>query len=166
MRQYFILKGHLCDKLITKIDFFHCFNLFFLMKNAVLSIFALLFALSLTSCEKDKEKSFEEKLPGNWTSTQVKIGGVISTQFSFKLNLESSKEYDLDLTSIVPLVGSTTATFTGTWSHDDVKSELIVTEDGTAKQSTWDIKELTDTAMTAELIFENVRYEVKFKKVD
>jgi hypothetical protein len=136
------------------------------MKNAIFSLSALLFALfTFASCEKDKQLSFEEKLPGHWQSSKVTAGGSDQTStVKFHLNLEASKEFDIDLTNTVPFVGEQTTTLSGTWTHDDVKQEVTLTYDGDGTTTIWDVKSLDDNTMTVEMIQSGVRYVVVFDR--
>ncbi len=133
------------------------------MKNAVLNLAAIvLLASSSFACKK--EKTFKDQLVGHWQSTQVTIGGTDATaSYNFDLNLEGSQEFSLDVTSIVPLTGKVTQSYSGDWSEDQAKQDVTLHyTDGDEK--TWDIVAISDTKMTAELIENNVRYQVKFER--
>lgn len=133
------------------------------MKNAVLSLAALAFALTVfSSCKK--ELSFGDRLVGRWSSTQVTVGGVDATaSYTFDLNLEGSREFDLDVTSVVPLSGRITQSYKGDWAENEARKDITLNYNNGDKK-TWDIVELSETTLTAEIIESNTRYQVKFKR--
>jgi hypothetical protein len=148
----------------TRLHFF-TFNQFYLMQKASFGFFAFILALALTSCEKSKEKSFEEKLIGRWHSVSVKAAGAdVTGNNEFNINLEASKEFDLDVIVSSPFAPTHTSSFTGTWAQDDNKLDVTLTYDETEDQKTWDVKDISDNVMVAELIQNAVRYEIKFEK--
>ena len=133
------------------------------MKNAVLNLAAfVLLASSFGACKK--EKTFKDEVVGRWLSAQVTVGGVdVSSSYTFDLNLESSKEFNLDVTTTVPLTGKVTQSYSGDWSEDETKQDLTLNySDGDTK--TWDIVAISETSMTAEIIESNTRYQVKFDR--
>lgn len=133
------------------------------MKNAVLNLAAfVLLASSFGACKK--EKTFKDEVVGRWLSAQVTVGGVdVSSSYTFDLNLESSKEFNLDVTTTVPLTGKVTQSYSGDWSEDETKQDLTLNySDGDSK--TWDIVAISETSMTAEIIESNTRYQVKFDR--
>jgi len=133
------------------------------MKNAVLNLAAfLLLTSAFVSCKK--EESFKDELVGHWLSSKVTIAGVDNTSsYTFDLTLEESKEFSLDVTTIVPLTGKSTQTFSGDWNEDESKQDITLQyTDG--EQKTWDIVALSDTRLTAELIENNTRYQVIFER--
>ena len=135
----------------------------FIMKNAVLNLAAfVLLASSFGACKK--EKTFKDEVVGRWLSAQVTVGGVdVSSSYTFDLNLESSKEFNLDVTTTVPLTGKVTQSYSGDWSEDETKRDLTLNySDGDSK--TWDIVAISETSMTAEIIESNTRYQVKFDR--
>jgi hypothetical protein len=154
---------------ITKRSFSHTrivslsFNLFITMKNAIFSLAALaLIASAFTSCKKDP--TFKDQLVGQWLSVKVKAGSTDYTASSqYNLNLEANNEFDLDVTATVPFTGQVTQSYSGDWSEDGTKQDVVLTySDG--EEQTWEIAELTETTLTAEIIQSNVRYQVTFEK--
>jgi len=134
------------------------------MKNAVLNLAAfLLLASSFVACKK--EKTFKDQLVGHWQSTEVKVAGEdVTDTYAFLLHLEGSYEFELDAKSVVPLTGTITQTYEGDWVDDEVRQDISLTYRNGGKK-TWDITQLTETNMTAEIIeADNKRYQVKFKR--
>lgn len=134
------------------------------MKNAIfnLATFALLIT-SLTACQKDP--SFKEQLVGDWTSTKVKAGSTdLTGSNTFDLRLQASNEFDLDVTSVVPLTGTVVQSYSGDWSTDEAKNDITLTYNGTGETRTWEIIEISGTTLTTELVEDNVRYQVKFER--
>ncbi len=133
------------------------------MKNAVLNlaVFTLL-ASSFVACKK--EVTFNDQLVGHWNSAQVTVGGTdVTSSYSFDLQLQSSQEFSLDVITIVPLTGKTTQSYSGDWTEDQVKQDVTLNyADGAVK--TWDIIAISATAMTAELVENTTRYQVKFER--
>ena len=84
--------------------------------------------------------------------------------YTFMLHLEGSYEFELDVTSIVPLTGTITQTYTGDWIEDEARQDITLTYRN-SDQKNWDITLLTETNMTAEIIeADNKRYQVKFQR--
>ncbi|MFN0216313.1 MAG: hypothetical protein ACKVT2_18795 [Saprospiraceae bacterium] len=133
------------------------------MKNAVLNLVAfLLLASAFVACKK--EKSFKDELVGHWVSTQVSVGGVDATaSYSFDLKLEGSQEFSLDVTTTVPLTGKSTQSFSGDWTEDQTKQDVTLHYTN-GDEKTWDISALSEASLTAELIENNTRYQVKFER--
>jgi len=134
------------------------------MKNAILSLAALaLFTFAFSSCKKDP--TFKDQLVGIWKSTTVKAGTTDVTNVNtFDLNLQASSEFDLDVTAMVPLTGKVVQSYTGDWSTDDAKQDVTLIYNGTGETKTWEITSVTDLQMKAELVENNIRYQVTFEK--
>jgi hypothetical protein len=130
------------------------------MKNFLFSLLVLSF--SLVSCKK--EATFDDKLIGEWTSTSVKVGGSdVTNSNSVVMTIEASREFDADIT-VSPLFGSpVTNSYTGDWSADELKQELIL-KYSTGEQEKYDITTLTENTMKASTVVENVRREFVFEK--
>ncbi|MFN0037539.1 MAG: hypothetical protein ACKVUS_20955 [Saprospiraceae bacterium] len=133
------------------------------MKNAVLNLAAfLLLASAFVACKK--EKTFKDQLVGHWQSVQVTVADVDATpSYGFDLNLEESNEFDLDVSSVVPLAGTVTQSYSGDWDDDEAKQDVTLNYTNGDKK-TWDVTAISETSMTAELIESNVRYQVKFAR--
>ncbi len=133
------------------------------MKNAVLNLAAfLLLASAFVACKK--EKTFKDELVGHWLSAQVTVGGIdVTSSYAFDLNLEQSHEFSLDVTTTVPLAGKSTQSFSGDWSEDEAKQDVTLLYSN-GDQKTWDIIAISETSMTAELIENNTKYQVKFER--
>lgn len=139
------------------------FSIISIMKNAVPSLLALLLisAVSFVSCKKDD--SLQDRLVGNWHSSQVKSGGTdYSAIVEFNLDLQSSQEFDLDVITTLPFTGSSTQSYNGDWKEDEAKQDLILTFNNTS--STYEIVELSGNVMKAETVYEGTRYEVTFER--
>jgi hypothetical protein len=135
------------------------------MKNAALGLLALLFisSLSFVSCKKDD--TLQDRLVGVWVSNQVKSGGIdYSAIVKFSLDLQGSREFDLDVITNLPPAGSSTQSYSGDWVEDESKQDLILTFSNNTTPSTYEIAELTGTTMKAEIIYEGTRYEVSFQR--
>jgi hypothetical protein len=129
------------------------------MKKSLIGLSLL--ALAFVACKK--EVTFDDQLVGQWNSTQVKIGGAdASAGNSVNIHLESSREFDTDVTTYQfgPTIVSS---FTGTWSADEVKQELYLKYD-TGERETYDITEINETTMRATTVVDNVRREFVFEK--
>ena len=133
------------------------------MKNAVLNLAAfLLLASAFVACKKDK--TFKDQLVGHWKSTQVTIGGVdVTSSYNFDLNLEGSQEFSLDVTTNVPFTGKVVQSYSGDWNDDQAKQDLTLNYTN-GDQKTWDVTAISETKLTAELIEDNTRYQVKFER--
>lgn len=136
------------------------------MKKTVLSLTACFILLSLlSSCKKEDTKSFKDQLVGHWESVRIQSGASdITATAQFKLNLESSNEFDLDVISTPPLGNATTISYSGDWFEDDTKQDLSLKYDHDGSTITWDVKEITETLMTTEYIEKGFRYEIKFER--
>ncbi len=135
------------------------------MKNLVFSLIVFFAASALfTSCDKKKELNFVEKLPGTWQSVKVTQGGNTQAGSSFQIRLEASKEFDMDITTNLPIIGTTVTTRSGSWSSDDNRQEIQLTYDDSGEQIIWDVTLLTDTQLNIELIQNGVRYNIQFEK--
>ncbi len=134
------------------------------MKNSILSLLALaLLSAAFPSCKK--ELTLKDHLVGEWQSIQVKAGNSDATNSNhFDLSLQSTDEFDLDVTAIVPLAGTVTKSYSGDWSADDAKQDITLVYNSTGEQKTWDITAWSENSMTAELVENNVRYQVKFQR--
>lgn len=134
------------------------------MKNSILSLAALaLFTFAFSSCKKDP--TFKEQIVGNWKSVEVKSDDTdLSHSNSFNLRLQSSAEFDLEITATVPIAGKISQSFNGDWTSDDAKQDVTLQYNGTGETKTWEILTLSDVSMTAELFEDNIRYQVKFER--
>lgn len=136
-----------------------------IMKNAALGLMAFLFisSLSLVSCKK--EATLQDRLVGNWVSSKVQSNGIdYSAIVKFKLDLQNSKEFDLDVTTNLPPAGSSTQSYNGDWTEDETKQDLILTFSNNSNPSTYEISDLTNLVMAAEIIYEGTRYQVSFDR--
>ena len=126
-----------------------------------LAVFALL-APAFLACKK--EKSFKDELVGHWISIQVTAAGTdVTDAYRYDLKLESNQEFNLDLTTIVPLTGEIVKSYSGDWSEDEAKRDItLFYSDGAEK--TWEVVSLETNALTAEIVENNIRYQVKFER--
>jgi hypothetical protein len=134
------------------------------MKNSILSLATLvLFTAGFTSCKK--EATLKDHLIGEWKSVQVKAGDMDATDSNqFDLSLQSTDEFDLDVTAIVPFAGTVVKSYSGDWSADDAKQDITLVYNSTGERKTWDITAWSENSITAELVENNVRYQVKFER--
>ena len=130
------------------------------MKNFLFSLLVL--SLSLVSCKK--EATFDDQLIGEWSTSSVKVGGVdVTNTNTVVITIESSREFDADITT-APLFGSpVTNSYSGDWSADELKQELLLKYDS-GEEEKYDITSLTSTTMRASTVVENVRREFVFEK--
>lgn len=130
------------------------------MKNLILSLLAL--SVALVSCKK--EATFDDQLVGNWVSTNVKIKGVdVTSTNTVVLNIQSSHEFDADVTTKVVIGEPVVSSYTGTWAADEVKQEITLKYDN-ASEEKYDVTSLTDKVMKATVVVNNERREFVFEK--
>ncbi len=132
------------------------------MKKTVFILTAL-FAFSFASCKKDK--SFTDQLVGNWKSVEVKSDGTDVSAFTqFKLNMQASKEFDLDQISKNILTGtSSTESYTGDWEENTDKNDVTL-KYITGEVKTYDVKEITEDVLKVEFVDNNQRITIQFDK--
>lgn len=134
------------------------------MKSTILSLtaFACL-SLSLLSCKK--EPTLKDQLVGNWVSIEVLSGSNdISGSSTFELNLESSNEFALDISSIVPITGKVTQSFNGDWEIDDLKQDIKLTYNDTGNVETWEVVSISNTNLKTIFYDNNTKYQINFKR--
>lgn len=137
------------------------------MKKSFFSLTALLLiALSFTACKKD-EKTFEEKVTGEWHSVNVEINGQdVTDYFMLDIELESDKSFDATLKIVNVLSGQTGVTKPkGEWTADDSSHEIELIYDGTNESELYEVIELSETEMTVKTNQNNDNIEIKFEKV-
>lgn len=137
------------------------------MKKSFFSLTALLFvALSFTACKKD-EKSFEEKVIGEWHSVQVKINGNdVTDYFIFDLQLEQDKSFDATLKIVTFPSGQAGVTNPkGEWTADDSSQNLDLTYDDSQETESYEVLELSDTEMKVKTKQNNDQIEITFEKL-
>ncbi len=146
------------------VHFISPYQSFSIMKNAVLNLAAfLLLAPAFISCKK--EKTFKDQLVGNWQSVEVTVADQnVTGSFIFDLDLQSSNEFNLDVTTIIPLSNPVVQSYSGDWTEDDSKQDVTLLYN-TGEQKTWEITVLTESSMTAEIVEpDNKRYKVVFNR--
>lgn len=130
------------------------------MKNLILSLLAL--SVAFVSCKK--EATFDDQLVGNWTSTNVKIKGVdVTSTNTVVLNIQSSHEFDADVTTKVAIGQPIVSSYTGIWAADEVKQEITLKYDNSSEEK-YDVTSLTDKVMKATVVVNNERREFVFEK--
>jgi hypothetical protein len=136
------------------------------MKNAALGLLALLLTcLSLNACKKDDDKGFRQLLVGKWASTSVKSGGNdVTSIVKFDLNLQDSYEFELDITTTLPISGGSTQSYGGDWLENEQKRDITLVFGNDGSTSTYEVEELTDTVLRCSVILEGLRYTVTFEK--
>lgn len=136
------------------------------MKNAVLNLAAMiLLASAFVACKK--EITFKDQLVGHWKSVQVlKAGEDATDTYSYDVDLQSSSEFDLEVTTIVPTGFEPvpiTQRYTGDWDENDRKQDVNLRySDGSER--TWEVVAISATEMTAETLENNTRYQIKFNR--
>jgi hypothetical protein len=127
-------------------------------------IFSLL-VLSLTSfvaCKK--EATFDDKLVGEWTSTAVKVAGVdVTTSNTVVITIQSSREFDAEITTAPVFGAPVTSSYTGDWSADELKQELLLKYES-GEEEKYDISSLEGSIMKATTVVDNVRRDFVFEK--
>lgn len=130
------------------------------MKNLILSLLVL--SVAFVSCKK--EPTFDDQLVGNWISTNVKIKGVdVTSTNTVVLNIQSSHEFDADVTTKVVIGDPIVSSYTGTWAADEVKQEITLKYDNNSEEK-YDVTSLTDKVMKATVVVNNERREFVFEK--
>lgn len=130
------------------------------MKNLFFSLLVL--TVSLSACKKDP--TFDDKLVGTWTTTNVKIKGVdVTSTNTVVLNIESSHEFDADVTTKVVIGEPIVSSYTGIWTADEVKEEIVLKYDNNSEEK-YDITSLTETVLKATVVVNNERREFVFEK--
>lgn len=137
------------------------------MKKSFFSLTALLLlALSFTACKKD-EKTFEEKVTGEWHSVNVRINGQdVTDYFMLDIELESDKSFDATLKIVNVLSGQTGVTKPkGEWAADDSGQAIELIYDDTNETELYEVIEVSDNEMTVKTEQNNDKIEIKFEKV-
>lgn len=130
------------------------------MKNLILSLLAL--SVAFVSCKK--EATFDDQLVGNWTSTNVKIKGVdVTSTNTVVLNIQSSHEFDADVTTKVVIGEPIVSSYTGIWAADEVKQEITLKYDNSSEEK-YDVTSLSEKVMKATVVVNNERREFVFEK--
>ncbi|MCW5920798.1 MAG: hypothetical protein KIS77_00495 [Saprospiraceae bacterium] len=122
-------------------------------------------ALSFVACKK--EKSFEEKVTGEWTSMSVKLNGNdVTNYFSLDLNLRSDKDFRATLKTVNIVTGKNETSYPrGAWSADDGK-EIELTYNDTGKTEFYEVLEFTGTKLTVETIQNTDKVEITFERAN
>ncbi|HAD14649.1 MAG TPA: hypothetical protein DCF33_19660, partial [Saprospirales bacterium] len=107
----------------------------------------------------------KDQLVGNWQSVEVTVADQnVTGSFIFDLDLQSSNEFNLDVTTIIPLSNPVVQSYSGDWTEDDSKQDVTLLYN-TGEQKTWEITVLTESSMTAEIVEpDNKRYKVVFNR--
>jgi hypothetical protein len=131
------------------------------MKKFLFSLLVLS-TMSFVACKK--EVTFDDKLIGEWTSTSVKVAGSdVTNTNTVVLVIQTSREFDADITT-APLFGQpVTSSYTGDWAADELKQELVL-KYSTGQEEKYDISSITETSMRATTVVDNVRREFVFEK--
>ncbi len=137
------------------------------MKKSIFSLnILLLVALSFTACKKD-EKTFEEKVIGDWHSVNVKLNGSdVTDYFMLDIQLQQDQSFDATL-KIVTLPNSQPGVTTpkGKWTANDTGKKLDLTYDDSQDTETYEVLELTDTGMTVKTKQNNDLIEITFERL-
>ena len=130
------------------------------MKNLIFSLLVL--SVSFAACKKDP--TFDDKLVGKWVSTNLKIKGVdVTSTNTVTLNIQSSHEFDADVTTKVVIGDPIVSSYTGVWTADEVKEDIVLKYDNNSEEK-YDITSLTETTMKATVVVNSERREFVFEK--
>lgn len=134
------------------------------MKKSFFNLSVILIsALSFTACKK--EKTFEEKIAGEWHSVNVKLNGTdVTSFFSLDLDLQTDKDFKATLKTTDIFSGNMTTTNpSGEWSADDGK-EIELTYDGTDESESYDVIEFDDEELKVETLQDGDKIEIIFER--
>ncbi len=134
------------------------------MKKSFFNLSVILIAaLSFTACKK--EKTFEEKIAGEWHSVNVKLNGTdVTSFFSLDLDLQTDKDFKATLKTTDIFSGNMTTTNpSGEWSADDGK-EIELTYDGTDESESYDVIEFDDEELVVETLQDGDKIEIIFER--
>ena len=132
------------------------------MKKSFFNICLLAFAASsLASCKK--EKTFEEKITGEWHSTNVKLNGTnVTSYFSLDLDLQSDKDFKATLKTTDFSGSTTTTTPSGEWTADDQEIELVY--DDTDEKESYEVIEFDGVELVVETTQNGDKIEIIFER--
>jgi hypothetical protein len=141
--------------------FFFALKLSCIMKNFAFGLM-LTSIVSLVACKKDG--GFANQIIGQWQSTTVKVADSdVSAANSIMMVIENTNEFEATI-EVKPAFGPPTKTvYTGEWSADEEKKEILFTYDNGSKEK-YDVTEITDTNMKAVMVLEGIRREFVFEK--
>ncbi|MEZ4966481.1 MAG: hypothetical protein R2791_14665 [Saprospiraceae bacterium] len=138
------------------------------MKKSVFSLSVLFFAvLSFSSCKKD-EISFEQQVTGEWHSVKVKLNGTdVTDYFMLDLDLAQDNRFDATLKVVTFPAGSSGVSHPkGEWTADDSSQQLELVYDDSGETESYEILELSDTAMRVKTTQQNGdRIDITFEKL-
>ena len=123
----------------------------------------LISALSFTACKK--EKTFEEKIAGEWHSVNVKLNGNdVTGYFSLDLDLQTDKDFKATLKTTDLFSGNTTTSNpSGEWSAADGK-EIELIYDGTDESESYDVVEFEGEELSVETLQNGDKIEIIFER--
>jgi hypothetical protein len=137
------------------------------MKKSLFNLSILLItALSFTACKKD-EPSFEEKITGEWQSSNVKLNGNdVTNYFSLALELQADKDFKATLKTTDIFSGQMTTTNPkGEWSADNGE-EIELVYDGTDESESYEVIEFSDDELIVETIQDGDKIEITFERAE
>ena len=137
------------------------------MKKSFFNLSVLLLtALSFTACKKD-EKTFEEKITGEWHSISVKLNGNdVTSYFTLDLELQADKDFKATLETVNIVTGkSETSNPRGEWSADNASEEFELTYTDTGETEIYEVLEFENDKMTVETLQGNDIIEIKFERL-
>ena len=113
----------------------------------------LLAALSFTACKKD-EKTFEEKITGEWQSVNVQLNGNdVTSYFQLDIELQADKDFKATLKTVNIVTGkSETSNPRGEWEADNASEEFELTYNDTGETEVYEVIEFDDEEMTVETL--------------
>ncbi len=134
------------------------------MKKSFFNLSVILIsALSFTACKK--EKTFEEKIAGEWHSVNVKLNGNdVTGYFSLDLDLQTDKDFKATLKTTDLFSGNTTTSNpSGEWSAADGK-EIELIYDGTDESESYDVVEFEGEELSVETLQNGDKIEIIFER--
>lgn len=136
------------------------------MKKSFFSLSAILIiALSFTACKKD-EKTFEEKVTGDWHSVSVRLNGTDATNYySLDIQLDQDKTFDaiLKVTSVLTNQAGVSKP-KGTWSADNGGQSIELMYDDSNETELYEVIDISDTEMTVKIKQGEDKIEIAFER--
>ena len=134
------------------------------MKKSFFNLSVILIsALSFTACKK--EKSFEEKIAGEWQSVNVKLNGTdVTSFFSLELDLQDDKDFKATLKTTDIFSGNmTTSNPSGVWSASTEK-EIELEYEGTDESESYEVIEYEGDKLMVETLQDGDKIEIIFER--
>ena len=126
----------------------------------------LLTVLSFTACKKD-EKTFEEKITGEWQSVNVKLNSNdVTTYFQLDIELQADKDFKATLNTVNIVTGkSETSNPRGEWEADNTSEEFELTYNDTGETEVYEVLEFENDEMTVETLQGSDIIQIRFERL-